>query len=99
MVGREYDWALELSHPLAPLHLGVSHRLGEREQQAVLDQPPYRPHGLLTRPSEVACRRRHDSALRRPRVRARRVPTPASPDALDVTDDAADGTGELHGPA
>src|SRR5712692_6766657 len=99
MIGREDDRTFQLPHPLTPLHLGMGHRLREREQEAMLDQPPNRAHRFLARPSKIARRDRHDRALLRPRARAGRVPTPASSDTLDVIDDVADGAGQLHGPA
>src|SRR5712691_2362162 len=99
MIGCEDDRALELRYPLAALNLGMGHRLGEREQKAVLDQPPNGAHRFLARPAEIAGRARHDRALLRPCTRTRRVPTPASAHALDIANHIADGARQLRGPA
>src|SRR5260370_35918478 len=99
MVGCEDDRAFQLRYPLAALNLGMGHRLGEREQKAVLDQPPNGAHRFLARPAEVAGRGRHDRALLGPCTRTRHGPPPASAHAPDIVDDIADGARQLHGPA
>src|SRR2546428_13142715 len=96
MVGSEDHGAFQLRHPLATLNLGMGHHLGEWKEEASLDQPAKGPDGFLARPAEIACGRRHDSALLGPGARARSVPMPASPHASDVPGDATNGAHQLH---
>src|SRR5713226_4441154 len=99
VVGGEDHRALEVAHPLAALDLGVRHRLGERQQKAMLDEVADRPHRLLARPAEVTRRSRHDRTAFGPAARAWSVPMPGAADSTQITHGAAHGAGELSQPA
>src|SRR4029077_2901463 len=96
---REDHRSVQVAHPLAALDFGMSHDLGERKQEAVLDQPAQRANRLLPCPAEVARRRRHDRGLLGPAAWPRSVPVPTSSYTCHVLGDTSDGCDQPAEPA